>query len=343
MSAVIVSRVLNPYLNLSLGTYLTTQAGKTLPEKMLLLCSSHHGVFIGRNQNCWQECNMQKMREAKVPLVRRDTGGGACYVDRGNRLFSFIEVNKNPKIDKYYPILLEALNNLRLNGQIATMRGRNDIIIGQKKVSGSAFTFDGQVFRHHGTLLHSVDTSKLGTYLTPSKVKLQSKGVSSVDQRICNLADLVPDLTMEELDSAIIAAYRKQSPDFGQVVEITDLNNHGFITDRVLFQQIFDRYTSEDFLYNNNPSFTHKFTHKFSFGIVDLLLSCSENKISACEVYSDSLKLRLIESIKAAMVSKDYSFEGVEEIRKAMLGILGAEYQEEIDEFCSYLHHEFFK
>lgn len=107
MAAVVVSRMLNPFVNLSLGTYLTRQVGKTLPERILLLCSSHHGVFIDRNQNCWQECNMEKMRNDKVPLVRRDTGGGACYVDKGNRLFSFIEVNNNPKIDKYFPLLIE--------------------------------------------------------------------------------------------------------------------------------------------------------------------------------------------------------------------------------------------
>lgn len=101
MAAVVVSQFLNPYMNLSIGTYLARQIGRTWPRKVLFLSTSHHGVFIGRNQNCWKECNMLKMKADNIPLVRRDTGGGACYVDKGNRLFTFIEANENPEAQKF--------------------------------------------------------------------------------------------------------------------------------------------------------------------------------------------------------------------------------------------------
>ena len=223
------------------------------------------------------------------------------------------------------------------------MQGRNDIVINRKKVSGSAFTFDGQVFRHHGTILHSVNKSALGTYLTPSKLKLQSKGLGSVEQRICNLIDIKPDLKIGDLDKALIRAYRGENPSFGQVVEITESNIYQHITDKSLFREIFDRYTSHNFLYNSNPDFTHKFEYRFSFGMIDILLSCSENTISACEVFSDSLDLRLIECIKKVLMFKNYSFEGVEKIREELFVELGKEYQEIIEEFCNYLHGKFFE
>src|SRR5437868_2197459 len=85
---IFISKLHDPYVNLTIGSYLanTQNQGKTM-----FLSTSHHGVFIGKNQNCWKECDMKKMNEDNVPLVRRDTGGGACYVDSGNVLFSFIE------------------------------------------------------------------------------------------------------------------------------------------------------------------------------------------------------------------------------------------------------------
>src|SRR5262245_24873681 len=107
---VIVSSFSDPYTNLSLGTYLTKKVGDTFASKILFLCSSHQGVFIGKNQNCWHECNIQQMNRDKIPLVRRDTGGGACFVDRGNRLFGFIESNCDQMHKRNLPIVVKALN-----------------------------------------------------------------------------------------------------------------------------------------------------------------------------------------------------------------------------------------
>lgn len=339
--SVIISRSLNPYTNLSIGTYLAKQAGTTFPSKMLFLSSSHHGVFIGKNQNCWKECNMQKMNDDKIPLVRRDTGGGACYVDKGNRLFSFIEVTNNPQIKKYYPIIIKALNNLNLNGQVASMQGSNDIIVDGKKISGSAFTFDGEIFRHHGTILHSVDKEKLSKFLTPSKMKLQSKGINSVAARICNLVDINPNLTQEEIDREIIKSYQHdECLTEKRILELDDGNIHKYIKNQSLYKQIFDRYTSTDFLYNNNPDFTHKIEHRFSFGIVEILLCCSNNVILECKIFSDSLDLRFIDNLQKSFVNQSYSFKGIENIRKDLSITLGNEYNEKIQEFCDYINCE---
>lgn len=108
----IISRIKNPFTKLSIGTYVPRKAGRELPSTMLFLSSSHHDVFIGRNQNCWNACN----------IVRGDTGGGACYVARGNHLFSLIEVEPNPQHTRYYTILTNPLNNSCLLNSIYLKR-----------------------------------------------------------------------------------------------------------------------------------------------------------------------------------------------------------------------------
>lgn len=179
--------------------------------------------------------------------------------------------------------------------------------------------------------------------LKNSKAKLQSKGVDSVVKRICNLVEINPHLTVENLDSALVKAYQKHTGTLQQVVKISEDNMDQHLTDRALFQQIFDKYTSPEFLYNGNPNFTHKLEQRFSFGMVELFLSCLNNKISECEVFSDSLDLQFIESIQKVLVSKDYSFEGVEKVREELLRGLGPPYREKIEEFCSCLFSEFFE
>ena len=97
-------------------------------------------------------------------------------------------------------ILINALKN-KFNID-AKASGRNDLIVQNegvdKKISGSAYklklgnikTGEGKKSLHHGTLLLDLDFTALSKYLNPNKLKLQSKGVVSVIQRVINLKEL---------------------------------------------------------------------------------------------------------------------------------------------------------
>lgn len=50
------------------------------------------------------------MESANVPLVRRDSGGGAVYHDVGNGIWSFLSRRKALAIDKNMQIVVGALN-----------------------------------------------------------------------------------------------------------------------------------------------------------------------------------------------------------------------------------------
>jgi len=341
---IIISRFSDPYINLSIGTYITQMVKRSL-SNTLFLCSSHHGVFVGRYQNIWKECNMAAMRQDSIPLIRRDTGGGACYVDRGNRLFSFVEANTDPQPKKYFPVIINAVNSLNLNGYTASMQGSNDIVIHKgtearkRKISGSAFTFDGYVFRHHGTMLINVDKEKLETYLTPSAEELQSKGITSVRARITNLTDINPDITANDFDRSLINAYRNQvklSQD-GDIFILDEHTIHDFITDKEAYKNILARYQSDDFIYNENPDFTHRIEHQFSFGKLEILLLCVKNKISSCEIFTKSLDIKLIAALKDTFINKDYRHDTIDLIEKELLTKLGHRYVEKIQEFSSYM------
>lgn len=149
----------------------------------LMLWRNSKNIVIGKHQNPWKECHLQKMNEDNIALSRRKSGGGAVYQDQGNTCFSFLI----PIYDKTLPldsknvnnkIILAALANLGVDAELS---GRNDITLNGKKFSGSAYEVDlgGKLKRkkalHHGTLLLDVNVTALWNYLNPDKAKLQSK------------------------------------------------------------------------------------------------------------------------------------------------------------------------
>ena len=91
---------------------------------------------------------------------------------------------------------------LRKLGVPAVGTTHNDVMIGDNKVSGTAFYHlpGGSIV--HGTLLYDTNMEHMAHAITPSKEKLQSKGIQSVRQRITLLKDYIP-LTLEELKDFI--------------------------------------------------------------------------------------------------------------------------------------------
>jgi lipoate-protein ligase A len=224
-NVVLLSRLHKPYHNIALGKSLSGAFTKKNPDlkSILLLAKSSPHVSIGRNQDCWSECKIDLMRQNGIDLIRRDTGGGACYVDEGVLLFSIVSRNLNT--DFNFDFLTESLR--KLDFADVKKSGRNDILIADRKISGSAFSLqqiDGDqityVMRHHGTILHSVNKENLVGYLTPHKLKLSKHNIASVASRVCNLVDLQPKLSFGDLQKAIISGYSATHTD----VKIYDLD-----------------------------------------------------------------------------------------------------------------------
>ena len=88
--------------------------------------------------------------------------------------------------DKFLSQLSLALRRLGLD---ARRSGRNDVMIGDRKVSGNAFYLLPGAGIVHGTLLFDSDFDAMNSAITPSKAKIESKGVPSVRQHVTNLKD----------------------------------------------------------------------------------------------------------------------------------------------------------
>jgi lipoate-protein ligase A len=331
-NVVILSRFNNPYKNVALGRTLSAAFKNSNLKSILTLSKSKPHVSIGRNQDCWSECKIDLMKKNNIELVRRDTGGGACYVDEGVLLFSIISRNTNT--DFNFDFLTKSLHTLGFTD--AKKSGRNDIVTQDHKISGSAFTLypvknsqqQFNIMRHHGTILHSVDKHKLREYLVPHKLKLEKHNcsgaiadknalaflddkVASVDARICNLVDLQPNLSMGSLQKAIISGYSSVHPD----VTIFDLDQTDFEDHFEDFSANLSMFTDPNFKYNSNHTYNHNFditdpSNMLTRSLFRIQFDIFDNKFHNVSVRTDSTNLEITDILK--QILEDHEAKSVE-------------------------------
>ena len=113
-------------------------ARKIDSEDCFFMWQVQPSVIFGRNQLIESEVNLEYCREHGIRTFRRKSGGGCVYADMSNVMFSYITKDKsvNFTFNKYINMVVMVLQRL---GVDAKASGRNDIMIGDRKVSGNAF------------------------------------------------------------------------------------------------------------------------------------------------------------------------------------------------------------
>lgn len=157
-------------------------------------------VICGRNQEVEKETDLHYCRREGIDVVRRKSGGGCVFADRSNIMFSYIAKSSDVRttFSEYTGRVASMLRELGLD---ASDNARNDILIGDRKVSGCAFYHLPGRSIVHGTMLYDTDGRHIANALTPSRAKLSSKGVKSVESRITTIRSHLPSLTLEGFKS----------------------------------------------------------------------------------------------------------------------------------------------
>ncbi len=147
-------------------------------------------VIFGRNQQLGSEVNMDYCRHHGIQVFRRKSGGGCVYADQSNVMLSYItkEENVGLAFNRFVNTLLLVFRRLGIE---AVGTSRNDVLIGDRKVCGTAcYQLPGRSIIH-STLLYDTDMDHMTNAITPGPDKLQAKGIQSVRQRITLLKDHV--------------------------------------------------------------------------------------------------------------------------------------------------------
>ena len=298
----------DPYYNIATEKYLleTVEKGCCI----LYLWQNQNTVVIGRNQNAWAECRTSLLEQEGGHLARRLSGGGAVFHDIGNLNFTFIMGDEDYDLDKQLQVIQ---TGCALAGIPAERSGRNDLLADGQKFSGNAFYHSQGKAYHHGTLLINADMDKLSRYLTPSKAKLEAKGVASVRSRVTNLQALCPTLTCQLMEQYMAQAFSEVYR--GTPEEITlDTDAQAKIEKDAAFLG------SWQWLYGPRLPFTFQCEQRFPWGNMELQLQVESGHIQNASVFSDAMEWEIADSVAQALTSCRFTRDAMVDALTESLG-----------------------
>lgn len=298
----------NPYYNMAFDEFCL----ESLPidEPVFYLWQNRPAVIVGYNQEVNTEVNLEYLKANDIALVRRVTGGGAVYHDLGN--LNYTIVGRSEDLERDYPeyasLMMKALQAL---GIPATLSGRNDILVGGKKVSGFAKRVCKNRLMVHGTLMFDVDLDKLTQVLSPSATKLQSKGIASVRSRVANLREYLPEIAdiqafsqrLEEILSCNYkdAEYKLSEDDLAHIQKLTD-----------------EKFATWEWNYGHSPKATLTHSARLACGTVEVHLTLKENRIASCRFGGDFLGNLPTSEIEKALQGVVYEADAIRECLSKM-------------------------
>lgn len=230
-------------------------------------------VIFGRNQLIENEVNIDFCHSRNIHTYRRKSGGGCVYADMKNIMFSYITSDENVgfTFNKYINMVVIVLRKLGIE---ARANGRNDIMIGDRKVSGNAFyKLPGRSIVH-GTMLYDTDMENMAGSITPTGEKLISKGIQSVRQRVALLKDYI-NIGIEEFRLFV----HDNLCDSEKVLTEEDI---------AAIEEIEKEYLSDEFIYGSNPRYTVTRRGRIdNVGEMEIRMEIKNNIIKSLNIVGD--------------------------------------------------------
>lgn len=307
-------------LNLALEEYILRKF-KSDTDYLLFYINSP-SIIIGRNQNTLEEINQKYCKEHHIQIVRRVSGGGAVYHDFGNLNFSFITNHDSKSLSNFEKFTTPVVKVLKQMGLDASLRGRNDLEIDGKKISGTAQFSNSKRMISHGTLLFNADLSEVANALNVKMSKIQSKGHKSARSRVANIVDFLErPMTMEVFRSTLLNGLAAENEEFS-VYQLTEEE----WKDVRQFRE--EKYNTWEWNYGKSPRFNVQRVERFPIGEIDIRIWVEKGHIDEFKIYGDFFGFRPIEDFEQLMVGLRYELD---DIKKAIGNIELKDYFGNVD------------
>ena len=192
---------------------LTARIKGKIPNTLRFFTWKPPCVTIGFFQDLEEEVNLGKARSMNIDVVRRYTGGGAVLHEY-ELTYSLAISEKDVSsgiVESYKEIcgaIIEALLSIGIKAEFKPI---NDIIVGNKKISGNAQTRKSGVVLQHGTILLDLDLEKMFSVLNVPDEKIKDKMIKTAKERVTSLKnELGKNITNKEIEEALIYGFEKK-------------------------------------------------------------------------------------------------------------------------------------
>jgi lipoate-protein ligase A len=297
------SQTNNPAFNLATEEFLL----KNKNEDCFYLYINKPSIIVGKHQNSLAEINMDYVKEHRIDVIRRLSGGGAVFHDPGNLNFSFIkkdQTDESVDFGKYTKPILEVLKSLDID---AKFEGRNDLTIKGKKFSGNAKCFYNGKILQHGTLLFSSKLPDLSKALKINPLKYQDKAVKSVRSRVTNISEhLNHTLSLQEFEERILDHIMKLYND-SQWYEFTNSDIEA------INKLVEEKYNTWEWNFGHFPKYNFQKGIKTSGGHVEINMEVQKGVIKNVKLFGDFFNTKDISELENLLTGIPHHHQQIKE------------------------------
>lgn len=292
--------IYDPGMSMALQDYVKEHI--FLGEDILFPYMMQPAVQIGKFQNAYEEINQPYMDEHDIKMIRRETGGGAIYLDDRNMSFSFLfdgDTNINGNYARLYEPAIKALEKLGV--QDVEQQGRNDLVLDDKKISGAAMTIvKGRIYAGFSLLLDP-NYEAMVAALNPNQKKIDSHGIKSIRSRVGSIR---PHLAAEYIDMTLWDFTDYMMCELLGIDDISEAKRYELTDeDWVAVEQLAaEKYNNWDWNYGRFDQFEYQLTERFPIGTISVGLTIEHAKITDIKITGDFFGTKDIKEVASALV-----------------------------------------
>lgn len=153
-------------------------------------------VCIGMHQDIAREVDEDYCAAQGLPIIRRQVGGGAVYLDHGQLFTHFIYPRrKAPEfaVNLYPRFIAPVVRTYRDFGIAAEYRPVNDIQVNGRKIGGTGAASIGEATVMVGSFMFDFDTAIMSKCLKVSSEKFRDKLRQTLDDYMTTIAKELPN------------------------------------------------------------------------------------------------------------------------------------------------------
>lgn len=225
-------------------------------EGLVIVSPGQPLASVGYFQDAEKEIDLDFCKNEGIPVMRREVGGGATYLD-GNQIFYQMIWNKKKSrfptnIKKIFELLsLPACETYRKFGIKASFRAENDIITDTgKKIAGEGGGDIGDAMVFVGGILLDFDYRTMSKVLKVPDEKFRDKIYKSMEENLTTIKRELGEIPpREEIKRVLVESFEKLTGKL-EPIELDDET----IRKMKELEKIF---TSNEFLFKKTPRIPH--------------------------------------------------------------------------------------
>ena len=292
-------------------------------EPVLMLWNTDDTIMIGANQIAEAECDTTYARSSEIEVVRRSSGGGAIFTDRGTLQYTVIlpcVEGDDPALTVRAWLAEPIIAALGRYGVSASLEGRNDVVIEGKKISGMAqYIREGYVCSHC-SLLFSTDLEKLTRSLSVDREKFKTKAIASTRARVANISDHIDEKDLQSFRNALITSATQK---------VSSRAGFSEAESAAIAEIMREKYLNPEWTYGREPAFTFTNAKRFPGGRIEAFLDVKGGIIKEARISGDFLSLLPVAELEEKLKGVPHRADALTETLKtidvqACLGSLGA-------------------